>query len=69
MISEITEGVICISVNRDSNLRGKSWKDTPDDSSIEVEENLRARLSALSAEDINISHYHRAASSYKNKNC
>lgn len=47
MIIETMEGVICISLNRDSVLSGKLGRDTPDVSRIEFGENLRAKHSAL----------------------
>lgn len=48
MEGETTDRVICISLNRDSVLNGKSGTDTPDDSRVELEENLQTKHSALS---------------------
>lgn len=47
-------GIMCISLNKDSYLGIKSDKDNPDESKMELEENFRAYHSALSAVDDNI---------------
>lgn len=47
-------GVICISHNRNSVLSRKSGKHNPE-SKVELENNLRAKHSILSAEDFNTS--------------
>lgn len=51
MIAETMEGVICISINRESVLSGKLGRNTSDESRLELEENLWAKHSSLSAED------------------
>lgn len=55
MIAETIYGVICISLNRNSVLSGKLGKDTPDGPSVELKENLCAKYSVLSVEDVNTS--------------
>lgn len=49
------EGVICISLNRESDLSGKSFTDIQDVSKEEFGENLQAKPSALTAEGDNSS--------------
>lgn len=53
MIAENMDGVICISINRDSVLSGNSCKDIPDELIVDFEKKLRAKYSTLSAEDVN----------------
>lgn len=43
-IAESTNGVIYISLNRDSVLSGKSGRNTPDELTVELKENLRTRF-------------------------
>lgn len=52
---ETREVVICISLDRNSVLSGKSDKNTPDMPKVELEENLRTKHSTLSIEDFNTS--------------
>lgn len=40
MTAETMNGVICISLNRNSLLSGMSYKNSPDESRVEFEENL-----------------------------
>lgn len=51
MIAKPRELAICTSFNRDSVLSGKSGKGTPEESRVEIKENLQAKRSALSAEE------------------
>lgn len=48
--AETMNGVICTSPNRDFVVSEKSEKDALDESSLEFEENLRGKHSALSAD-------------------
>lgn len=44
-IEEIMDGVKCMPRSRDTVLIGKTGKNTPDESSVEMEENLQAEHS------------------------
>lgn len=55
MVDETIEEGICTSQSRNSVVSEKSGKGNPNESRIELENNLQAKHSALLAEDGNIS--------------
>lgn len=81
MIAELMEGIICLPLNREPVLSGKSNKDPPDKSKFGFEDNSRATIFSLSAEDLNwckgrgeeklflLIDYYRAANCHLNQTC